>query len=140
MEVIIDPTSGGAAPEELEEIIYIKTVQYPTQNGTLADSIAQTEDVREYTIPPNIGILEHVNYDEDSDEDLWETGAEHLPEEQGMPNHIKCLGHVRLTGEDFRTIPKKISNSFNNSPGTHRCGLSRLVGKLKIIQAKSFSK
>ena len=44
MEVVIDPTSGSVANEELEEIINIKTIQYPAQNGTLAGFIKQTEE------------------------------------------------------------------------------------------------
>ena len=53
---------------------------------------------------------------------------------------IKGLGHVHKTAEDIATIPHEVTDSLNDSPGTHIGRDTGLVGKLKIIYAKLGSK
>ena len=81
MEVVVNPTATGFPLEELKEVVHIKTVKNATENGSLADSIAKSEDVGKETIPTNISILEHVDDNECSDEDLGQSNLKKLLEQ-----------------------------------------------------------
>jgi hypothetical protein len=54
VEIVVDPASCSFTPEELEEIVDIKTVENATENRPLADTIAQTKYIRDECIPANI--------------------------------------------------------------------------------------
>ena len=73
MKVVIYPATDGSAFEKAEEVVHIKTVQNSAQNCALSNTVTHSENVRKYSIPSHVGILEHVDYHEDSQEDLRES-------------------------------------------------------------------
>ena len=86
----------------------------------MADAISETEDVRERSVPRDIGELIGVDEDEESDEDGRETSIKKLTEEHRMFNKIESFGHIHHASKDFSTMSEKLVNSLNNSPGAHR--------------------
>ena len=140
MIAIIDPTTSGSFAEKVEEIVHIKAIQNTRENLALADSVAETENRGKEAIPSDISKLELVDDDKEPDEDLRKIGFQKLKKKQRMSYKVESLGHVSLTSEYFRPIPQEISYSFHYRPCTHRCWCTFLVGKLKIIQKKFFSK
>ena len=91
VEVTVDTTSRGSTPEELEEIVDIKAIEYATENCPLSNAIAQTKYVRDDSIPANVCILKHVDDHEHPEEDLGESFIEQLLEQQRMFNRVKYL-------------------------------------------------
>ena len=53
---------------------------------------------------------------------------------------IKSFTHIHHATEHIPTIPQEVADRLNNSPGAHVCGDPRLVGKLKVVNAKLGSK
>ena len=50
---------------------------------------------------------------------------------------VEGFTHVHHATKDFTIMSKKIVNSFNYRPGTHRSGTARLVGKLQLVNTKN---
>ena len=73
MKVVIYPATDGSASETAEEVVHMKTVQNSAKNCALSDTVTHSENVRKCFIPSQVGILEHEDYHEDSQEDLRES-------------------------------------------------------------------
>ena len=65
----IYPTARTISPKNLVKVVHIKTVQDCTKDCSLADTISETEDGGETSIPIDIGELVHIDEDEESDKD-----------------------------------------------------------------------
>ena len=68
-EVTIDPASKSAPSENVKEVIHVDTVEDCTKDCSLAETISETEDGGETSIPIDIGELVHIDEDEESDKD-----------------------------------------------------------------------
>ena len=83
------------------------------------DAITKTEHAGVDAIPADVSILKHINEHIQAKEDSGEAFAEEFSEEEGMSDHIESLGHISLTGKDFRTVAKKVTNCLHYHPGAH---------------------
>ena len=61
MKIIINPATHTFCPQNFENFVYIETVKYTTRNCSLADAITEAENTGADAIPPDIGVLEHIN-------------------------------------------------------------------------------
>ena len=129
----------AAVFKNVKEFKTIKTVHKPGQNLALADSIAYGEAWRYFWIPPDIGELIDIHEHDDSEEDVANL-AEEFTEKDGEFAHIKGFRLIHGAAKYFWTISKEIADSFNHSPGAHVGWHSWLIGKLKVMEAKGFSK
>ena len=129
----IHPTASSISSKDLKKIIYIKTVQDCTQDRALANTISQTEDAGEGTIPADIGKLVDIDKDEESYEDCRKSSIKKFLEQQRVLHHIECFAYVHHAAKDLTTIPKKVVYCLHNSPSAHRSRAARLIGKLKLI-------
>ena len=57
-----------------------------------------------------------------------------------MLQQVEGLGHVHKVGIDFSAIPHEVVDGLNSSPSTHFGGATRLVSKLKLVNAKRSAK
>ena len=80
-----------------------------------------------------------VHIDDDPEEDVTEL-AKHLLEENRELTNIKGFTLVHAAPKHVRTVPHKVADRFNNSPGAHIGRDARLVGELEIVKAKDLTK
>ena len=86
MKVVVYPTTSGLLSEDLEEIIYIIAVEDSRRNCALTNSVGEAESGGEHSVPSDIGKLESVDDDQDSEKDFRELGINELEKENRMMN------------------------------------------------------
>ena len=63
------PTATFLLLEDVEKLIYIKTVRKPRQDGALSNTIGHAKGRGELVVPSDVCKLIDVNENEESDED-----------------------------------------------------------------------
>ena len=115
----------------------VVTVGYGGQYCPLPATVGHGEALAEAVVPSYIGILKHVDDDEESDEDLREATDDELHEEDTVLDEVEGLGHVHHAHEDLRPIPEEVVDRLHNHPGAHCSGDASLVGELKIVKSET---
>ena len=113
-----------------EERVTVKTVQYGRNDPALTNAIREGEHARVGVVPLDIGILPHIDEQEESHKDQREASLNKFLEQDTVFHKVKSLGHIHAAGEDIGTIPHEVADSLDHTPTTHRCGATRLVSKL----------
>ena len=69
---------------DTEEIVSVKTVEYPRQNCALPDAVLNTEEIRKRTVPSDIYELVHVDEEQESEKDNLESCRDELLKEEAV--------------------------------------------------------
>ena len=57
-----------------------------------------------------------------------------------MLDKIEGLGHIHEASIDTRTVPQKVVDGLDSTPGTHTRRTSWLVSKLEFVDTKTIAK
>ena len=105
----------------------------------MANTVSQTEDAGEGTIPADIGKLVDIDKDEETYEDCRKSSFKQFLEQQRVLYKIERFVHVHHAAKDLTTIPQKVIDCLHNSTSTLCSGTARLIGKLKFINTKDIT-
>ena len=128
-----------AVLEDLKELMAVVAVDKPGQDLALADSIANAETGTDFTSKFDIGELVDVDEYNEPEEYRAELQGQ-FAEQDGVLAKIKCFSFVHGASKHIGPISEEVADSLDNCQGTHVGRDFTLVGKLKVVESKGFTK